>query len=260
MNYKGLRTVCSKSKELKTGYLQLEFDKATNTIYSSFCEKKGVLPCRYFLIGYLSKEASMVEIESLVDKYLAENSNKNFKANVHFTVIPAAESNYLADVTVNYNSLITIKGIKLFSKDGMLNLSFPKDARNYFLTFIDKDFEEYLKNRIFQFYHSILNNTPVSNTFYFETHKKDSGINVYINKSDYGSVKATTCLYLNNLIKINQIKIVEGKSGPFVAWPSIKNTEPIGNKAKQYLEIISPANPAAENLLKEKILTKYKDL
>ena len=29
-----------------------------------------------------------------------------------------------------------------------------------------------------------------------------ANINVYINKSDYGSVKATACLYLNNLIKI----------------------------------------------------------
>lgn len=262
MNYKGLRTVCSKSKELKNGYLQLELDLATNTIYSSFCEKKDVLPCRYLLIGYLSKEASMVEIESLADKAVSQYSHKNFKANIHFTVTPVdSKDNHLADVTIDYNSLVKIKGIKLLSKDGKLILSMPGDTRNCFITFLDHNFEETLKDHIYQFYHSILNNQgSVSNSFTYERHQNDSGVNVYVAKCDNRTVKATVGVYLNNLLKVNYIKILSGKNGSFVVWPSISNLNRQNDKEPKYIELVYPINSTADSFFKEKILKKYKEI
>jgi stage V sporulation protein G len=66
-----------------------------------------------------------------------------------------------------------------------------------------------------------------------------------------GNLKAYVTVTFNNCFVVHNIKIIEGKSGVFIAMPSRKT------RAGEYRDVAHPINPEFRTDLQKKILEKY---
>ena len=64
-------------------------------------------------------------------------------------------------------------------------------------------------------------------------------------------LKAYVTVTFDNCFVIHNIKIIEGKSGLFVAMPSRRNSEGV------YVDVAHPINPEFRNELQSRIISDY---
>jgi len=76
-------------------------------------------------------------------------------------------------------------------------------------------------------------------------------IRIYTAKNPQSKVKAFASITLNNLFVIKDIKIIEGKEGLFIGWPSIKTA------SGDFQKIIYPVKD--EKKIEDMIIEKYKE-
>ncbi|MBQ5491274.1 MAG: septation regulator SpoVG [Treponema sp.] len=68
---------------------------------------------------------------------------------------------------------------------------------------------------------------------------------------DEGKLKAYVTITFDECFVVHNIKIIEGKSGPFIAMPSRKTA------TGEYKDIAHPVSPEFRVELQEKILAEY---
>ena len=68
---------------------------------------------------------------------------------------------------------------------------------------------------------------------------------------DEGKLRAYVTVTFDNCFVVHNVKIIEGKSGLFIAMPSRKTPE------GEYKDIAHPINVQMRELLSERILEKY---
>lgn len=66
-----------------------------------------------------------------------------------------------------------------------------------------------------------------------------------------GKLKAYVTVTFDNCFVVHNVKIIEGKSGVFIAMPSRKT------RAGEYKDVAHPINPEFRAALQTKILDKY---
>ena len=66
-----------------------------------------------------------------------------------------------------------------------------------------------------------------------------------------GKLKGYVTITFDNCFVVHNIKIIEGKTGMFIAMPSRKTAN------GEYKDVAHPINPAFRNELQEKILGEY---
>ena len=77
--------------------------------------------------------------------------------------------------------------------------------------------------------------------------------NISIKKlNDEDSLKGYATIFIDNCLAIHNIKIIDGKKGLFIAFPSQK-----GSNGKWY-DIVHPITQDFRDLISEEILTEYR--
>ncbi len=66
-----------------------------------------------------------------------------------------------------------------------------------------------------------------------------------------GNLKAYAGIVIDNALAIHDIKIIDGKEGPFIAFPSKMDKE------GKYRDIIHPINAEARNVIQMAIIDQY---
>jgi stage V sporulation protein G len=66
-----------------------------------------------------------------------------------------------------------------------------------------------------------------------------------------GKLKAYVTVTFDNCFVVHNVKVIEGKSGIFIAMPSRKT------KAGEYKDVAHPINPEFRAQLQDKILAEY---
>ena len=77
-------------------------------------------------------------------------------------------------------------------------------------------------------------------------------VNIY-KAENLGAVEAIASIVINNAIAINNIKIINGKNGLFIAMPSRKASN------GEFKDIVYPINTETREIIEKAILTEYKD-
>lgn len=77
-------------------------------------------------------------------------------------------------------------------------------------------------------------------------------VNIY-KAENLGAVEAIASIVINNAIAINNIKIINGKKGLFIAMPSRKASN------GEFKDIVYPINTETREIIEKAILTEYKD-
>ena len=77
-------------------------------------------------------------------------------------------------------------------------------------------------------------------------------VNIY-KAENLGAVKAIASIVINDAIAINNIKIINGKKGLFIAMPSRKASN------GEFKDIVYPINTETREIIEKAILTEYKD-
>ena len=72
-------------------------------------------------------------------------------------------------------------------------------------------------------------------------------------KNSTSSMKAFVSVDFNSAVRV-ECKVMEGKKGPWVSWPSVKD-----EKTGQYLKQVLIINQNVKNVVENSILRKYKD-
>ena len=266
--YKGLRKICTRSKELNDRKLIITYDPKVNTVnsYSFFknSDKKEnfspIIPPNEIIIGTITEPKTMTQIEDMVQERLSELRANNFVVEVSYK-IELIEDIYnedeLAKITIYYNRWLMIKDVKIRKRGQSLCLDLPMIDDKNVCEIIDDKFYSALTEHIFCLYHNFLANKSYSSgKFIYETLKKDSGVNPGIQIMNYKTLKATAHLFLNNLIKVSGLKILVGKNGLFVAWPSV----PVEIDGKtQYDRKVFPYDKESYSAINNLILEKYKE-
>ena len=68
-----------------------------------------------------------------------------------------------------------------------------------------------------------------------------------------GKLKAYVTVTFDNCFVVHNVKIIEGKTGLFIAMPSRKTAN------GEYKDVAHPISPDFRNSLQDKILEEYKD-
>lgn len=66
-----------------------------------------------------------------------------------------------------------------------------------------------------------------------------------------GNLKAYAGIVIDNALAIHDIKIIDGKEGPFIVFPSRMDKE------GKYRDIIHPINTEARNVIQMAIIEQY---
>ena len=263
--YNGLRKICTRSKELTEEddrILQLTLDPKTLSVDSSFCKKDKYNPENK--IGFIDHAMTMTQIEDFIDERVNEMKRNNYVCDISFSIELyelAGVNNVMATATIYFNDWLMIKDVKI-KRDGysMLCIEMPVVDGKYVCEIIDENFEAALKNHILMFYHASLKNTPYkASKFLYETHKKEAGTNVGIQLTNKGSLKAYAHIYINNLIKVSGIKVITGKNGLFVAWPSVLVENKEDPDKPKYDKKVFPYEKSSYEAINNQILEKYKE-
>lgn len=77
---------------------------------------------------------------------------------------------------------------------------------------------------------------------------------VHMKLKDHSEVKAICNVIINNMISVNDIRVVETNGKVFVAMPSKKMPD---GRFKDYA---NPVNPYARKIIEEYVIKKYKEL
>jgi len=80
---------------------------------------------------------------------------------------------------------------------------------------------------------------------------KITDVKVFLRPAD--SLKAFANIVIDDALIIKNIKIIEGKTGLFIAMPSQKN------KAGQFKDVVHPLNTETRNEIEKLILDKYNE-
>lgn len=76
-----------------------------------------------------------------------------------------------------------------------------------------------------------------------------------VRNKEVSRVKATVSITLNNALRINGCRIIEGAKGLFLSYPSEKKPG-----TDQWFPVVHPVNRNLSESIQEKTLTKYKEL
>lgn len=125
----------------------------------------------------------------------------------------------LSDISIEFNNVIEIHGLKLENADSEETLKSPfyksKNNKYYYFTFLDKKFKENLISEI-------KSNKNIYKNF---QRKIDYKINKFKIIDTSSKAKAFVSVIFNDAIEI-QCSVLNGKYGLWVQWPSEKK----GNK------------------------------
>lgn len=81
---------------------------------------------------------------------------------------------------------------------------------------------------------------------------KITNVNVMLRKRNNDNIKATVSMVFDNCFVVNNIRVVNGKSGLFIAMPSEKDRDGNG-----FRDIAHPINSNFRKIVHETILAKY---
>lgn len=76
-------------------------------------------------------------------------------------------------------------------------------------------------------------------------------------KSGNGSAKAYASITLDDVFAVNDIRIVEGKNGLFVAFPNRKGKDKDGNE--KYYDICNPTTAELRKEINDAVMAKYNE-
>jgi stage V sporulation protein G len=76
-------------------------------------------------------------------------------------------------------------------------------------------------------------------------------VNIFPRNTD--SLLAIAHIIIDGVFIVKSIKIIEGKSGPFISMPNVKN------RKGQHRDICHPLNSETRNLIEKKIIDKYNE-
>lgn len=83
---------------------------------------------------------------------------------------------------------------------------------------------------------------------------KVTDINIRILEGDsYKNLKALATIIIDDSIAIHNIKIIDGKEGLFISFPSIKTGE------GKYYDIVHPITQTAREVIMNQVINKYEE-
>ncbi|MGL5973417.1 MAG: SpoVG family protein [Oscillospiraceae bacterium] len=80
-------------------------------------------------------------------------------------------------------------------------------------------------------------------------------IKAYVNLFEKGNIKALASIIIDDMFRVNNIKILESEKGLYVAYPNYKSKDKDG--VEEYKDICNPISKESRNLIKDKILSSY---